>query len=190
MSTRRIIQFLTGIALIIGIVWLIKKPDYEPALTTIALFATLIGEIVEEKISGNRAVDLETFKRLKETIPSEGSIDFIRHHNMSGFSFDLDHLDDLDKFYFNWNDAEHEFLTKSLEIKKKKLHSLVGKYLDSIGVNTYPTHRPGTNTVPPEWEIEQTERFREIVNELHDLARKVVAAHQDLFRTARNKLKC
>jgi len=36
------------------------------------------------------------------------------------------------------------------------------------------------STVPPEWEDEQPDRFREVVNILHDSAEEIVKIHQNL----------
>ena len=190
MSTRRIIQILNGIALLIGVFWFIFNPDFEPALTSLALLATLIGLIVEERVSSSHAVDRDLFNRLRQDLPSNGSIAFIGTNNFAGFSFQLSRLADLDTFVYEWDDAEHEFLNKNLEQKRKELMTLVKEYLSVIAVQTFPTRTPGWNSVPEEWEIEQPKRFNEVVEKLHNLAGQIVEVHQDLFRTARKKLKC
>ena len=190
MSTRRIIQILNGVALLIGVLWFIFKPDFEPALTSLVLLATLIGLIVEERVSSSHAVDRDLFQRLRQDLPSDGSIAFIDTNNFAGFSFQLSRLSDLDTFVHVWDDAEHEFLNKKLEQKRKQLMTLVKEYLAVIALQTFPTHTPGWNSVPEEWELEQPQRFNEVVGKLHDLAGQIVALHQDLFRIARRKLKC
>jgi len=87
MSSRKIIQLITFIALLIGILWFIYKPDFEPALTCLLTAATLIGLIVEEKYFTTREVDKKLFEELKKTLPSDGSIAFIDQHNMAGWPF-------------------------------------------------------------------------------------------------------
>jgi len=179
-----------GLALLIGVLWFIFKPDFEPALTSLALLATLIGLIVKGRVSSARGVDRELFQQLRQYLPSDGSIAFIDTNNFAGFSFALARLGDLDKFVNLWDDAEHEFLNKKLEQKRKQLMRLVKEYLSVIALQTFPTHTPGWNSVPEEWEIEQPDRFDAVVNKLHTLAGQIVELHQDLFRTARKKLKC
>ena len=106
---------------------------------------------------------------------------------MAGFSFDIGRLDDLYNFLNTWNDAEHEFLDKKLEEKRRRLLKLIAEYTHLIGYNTFPTDR-GFQTVPPEWEDEQPDRFHETVKQLHDKAGEVVEAHQQLIRAARKRL--
>ena len=183
-------QILNGIALIIGVLWFIYQPDFEPALTSVALLATLIGLIVEEKIHSAREVDRQLFLKFKETLPSNGSIAFIDQNNFAGFSFELKQLQDLNIFIHEWNDAEHEFLDNKLETKRQELMKLIKEYLGVIGLQTFPTHNPGWNSVPEEWEVEQPDRFEKVVDQLHTLAGQILAAHQNLIRTARKKLKC
>jgi len=190
MSSRKIIQLITLIALLIGIAWFIHKPDFEPALTSLLIAATLVGLIVEEKFSTIREVDKKLFEDLKQTLPSNGSIAVIDQHNMAGWSFQWSQLDDLDNFAHNWGDAEHEFLTKKLEAKRKLLHQKVRDYLMLLAKETFPRSNPGFSSVPEEWEIEQPERFERVVEQLHEQAGEIVELHQDLFRAARKTLKC
>lgn len=144
---------------------------------------TLEEEIRRRKIEKDR----ELFKEFLEVLPSSGSIDFIDQKNMAGFSFDSEKLDDLRDFYYDWDDAEHEFMDDELEAKRERLHELVADYTSLIAGKTFPTDS-GHQTVPPEWEYEQPERFAKVVNELHEKADAVVEAHQDLVRTGREKL--
>lgn len=190
MSTRRIIQLINGMALLIGVLWLYFKPDFEPALTSLTLIATLIGLIVEERVSTSHVADLALFEKLKQDLPSSGSIAFIDTNNFAGFSFENDKLRDLNKFVYTWNDAEHEFLSKTLEKRKGRLLALVNEFLTVLAEESFSTQSQGRNTVPPEWEIEQPERFKRVVSKIHGMAKEIVAMHQDLFRLARRKLKC
>ena len=145
-------------------------------------------ETLEDEIERRRVEkDRELFQQFLEVLPSSGSIDFIDRKNMAGFSFDSEKLDDLHEFYYNWNDAEHEFMDNELEKKCKKLHDLVGEYTSLIGDNTFPTD-DGRHTVPPEWEHEQPKRFAKVVNSLHEKSRDIVETHQDLVKVGRRKL--
>lgn len=132
--------------------------------------------------------DKSLFKEFLEVLPSKGSIRFLDGNNMAGFSFQLSKLDDLREFYYEWNDAEHEFINSDLEGLRKKLHGFIDKYLGVIALETFPTSDSRFNTVPPEWEYQQPDRFKKVVNALHSLAGDIVNTHQELIRNGRRQL--
>lgn len=132
--------------------------------------------------------DKDLFEAFKSTLPSKGSISFIDEQNMAGFSWPRKNLEQLEKFYHEWDDAEHEFLSNELESLRLKLHQLIGDYLGQIAVNTFPTNNPDRQTVPSEWELENPKRFFDVVNSLHETAGEIVKTHQDLIRTGRKRL--
>lgn len=144
--------------------------------------------IENEPPSNHKEIDIELFNQFKVVLPSNGSIRFIDEQNMAGFSWPRNNLDDLDNFYYQWNDAEHEFLDNELETLRAHLHDLIGEYLGLIATNTFPANDPNRQTVPPEWEEKNPKLFFEVVGKLHDTAGNIVKAHQELIRKARFKL--
>lgn len=146
--------------------------------------ASCKNEQLEELVDADRYL----FEEFKTTLPSKGSIRFIDEQNMAGFSWSKENLKQLEKFYHEWDDAEHEFLSNELESIRGKLHKLIGIYLEEISKNTFPVNNSDRITVPPEWELEYPKRFFEVVNSLHDTAGKIVELHQDLIRTGRKRL--
>jgi hypothetical protein len=130
--------------------------------------------------------DRELFREFLECLPYEGSIRFINEANMAGFAFDRKGLKDLDQFHYTWVDAVHEFQDALVETKRKHLFALVRGYLVLIATNTWATSN-GWYSVPQDWETDQPARFFEVVEQLHTLAGGIVAAHQDLVRTARQR---
>lgn len=141
-----------------------------------------------EGVEGPTETDRGLFEEFKATLPSKGSISFIDEQNMAGFSWPRENLKQLERFYHEWDDAEHEFLSNELESLRSKLHQLVGDYLGQIAVNTFPANNSDRQTVPPEWELENSKRFFEVVNSLHETAGEIVKTHQDLIRVGRKKL--
>jgi hypothetical protein len=184
---RRVFQIITAGAFIASFIWFIRHPQYDSGVAGLTTLGVLIGLFVEQRVHQGKEADRKLFQQFKQVLPSNGSIDFIDKQNMAGFSFHVGRLDDLYKFLHTWNDAEHEFLDKKLEEKRQRLLKLIAEYSHLIGMNTWQTHL-GLQTVPPEWEDEQPERFLEVVTSLHDKAREIVVAHQDLVRAARRKL--
>lgn len=132
--------------------------------------------------------DKDLFEAFKSTLPSKGSISFIDEQNMAGFSWPRKKLEQLEKFYHEWDDAEHEFLSNELESLRSKLHQLIGDYLGQIAVNTFPANNTDRQTVPPEWELENPKRFFDVVNSLHETAGEIVKTHQDLIRVGKKRL--
>lgn len=141
-----------------------------------------------DRAEGPTQSDRDLFEEFKASLPSKGSISFIDEQNMAGFSWLRENLKQLEKFYHQWDDAEHEFLSNELESLRSKLHHLIGDYLGQIAVNTFPANNSERQTVPPEWEIENPKRFFEVVNSLHETAGEIVKTHQDLIRVGRKRL--
>lgn len=131
--------------------------------------------------------DSKLFDSFIQTLPSKGSIGFIREQNMAGFSWPSSKLDELENFYFKWGDAEHEFIDQEVESLRSNLYKLIGDYLEQIAVNTFPANNPERQTVPPEWEEENPKHFFEVVGKLHDTAGEIVKLHQELIRLGRKK---
>jgi hypothetical protein len=133
-------------------------------------------------------LDRQTFKKLIEILPWNGSIQFIRHNNFAGSSFVRDRLDSLYKFCWECKNPSFEFMDTDLESMRAKLLETIEQFLDVIDSETFPTDKPKYNTVPPEWEIEQPDRFKEAVNNLHSLAHKAYDNYGALVKTGRRKL--
>ena len=92
-------------------------------------------------------------------------------------SFPHSALDPLREFYFEWNVPEREFIAPELEALRKTLWAKVDAYYEIIAAETFRAHNPDWRTVPPEWQLEQPERFSRVVKALHSLAREIVALH-------------
>lgn len=144
-------------------------------------------EVTNPAASRIRDTDSKLFERLKETLPSKGSISFIDEQNMAGFSWPLSKLDQLKNFYHEWGDAEHEFIDQDMEALRSKLHKLTDDYLGQIAANTFPANNPERQTVPSEWEEKNPKHFFEVVDKLHETAGEIVKAHQELIRLGRQK---
>ena len=132
--------------------------------------------------------DKKLFDELTALLTSGGVIGFLDRTNMAGFSFQPSALDPLYHFYYVWNRPEHEFITAELESIRNALWSKVDAYVRIIAIETFPANTVGFQTVPPEWETEQPERFDRVVTSLHSLAGDIVALHGDLVRKGRAQL--
>lgn len=150
-----------------------------------------------EKIKGNIGVadrptvvatDKNVYEVLVSVLPWDGSMSFVRHNNFAGFSFELARLNNLYEFEHRCEDPAFEFIDPDLEALRAKLSESIDEFTLIIGIETFPTHQLGWNSVPEGWEVEQPERFRDVVSKLHGTAERVVDTYDTLVRTATRKL--
>ncbi|RCR70725.1 hypothetical protein [Larkinella punicea] len=134
-------------------------------------------------------LDRQIFEKIRtELLPQTGAIYFLRHNNFAGFSFNTDSIEDLDNFEHECNKSDFEFLNPDLERMKIELLNSVDHFTGQIAVQTFPTNN-GRQTVPPEWEIEQPERFWEVVNDLHRTKFQICDKYDELIKLGRRVLK-
>jgi hypothetical protein len=146
-------------------------------------------QAVAEGIREQKEVDKELFDKFMEALPSSGAIEFVKAHDMA-YSFDIDVLDSLYSFYDNWEKPEYCFLDEEIDQKRAVLHEKTSVYLKSLGcLHTYDKDFNAT-AVPREMKYNYPEEFRQTVKKLNDLGGEVVAAHEDLIKTAREKWNC
>jgi hypothetical protein len=131
--------------------------------------------------------DKKILRDFLETVPSNGSIRFLRTNNFSGFSFDWKRLEDIERFDTDRRGPDHEFLDPVLEAARKNFQRSCRVLLVSLATDTFPTDR-GWQTVPGEWEYEDPERFNRVVQEIHAAADAVCETYDELVRLARRKL--
>lgn len=130
--------------------------------------------------------DEKLFEKLINLLPSNSVIRFLDQNNMAGFPFRDSELDPVRKFYYEWAVAENEFIDKNLELLKKSLHERIDNYLEIIAYQTWPLNSNlEFRSVPSEWELEQPDRFKKVVGELHKIAGEIVETHQNLVREAK-----
>lgn len=190
---ERINKYVYFISLLLSEAWfchvLYRGIDvpWEQAILMIGSFGGLIYEEIKDLQKGE-STDRALLNDLLEVIPYEGSISFIDCTDISGIHFDTEKHNDLRNFYYHWDDASHEFLDKNIEKKRKVLWDLIEEYVMALGTNTVPTD-DGLQAVPPEWKTEQPERFKEVVDDFHNLAGQIVLAHQEMIRYAKKKLR-
>ncbi len=78
--------------------------------------------------------DRELFGRLLRVLPAEGSIAFIGNADF-GNAFDGRRFDDLNNFYYSWDNPEHRFVDRALEEKRMELFVAVVQFLDAVGLH-------------------------------------------------------
>ncbi|GGH70332.1 large-conductance mechanosensitive channel [Filimonas zeae] len=135
------------------------------------------------------ALDTHLFDKIrKDLLPQDGTIYWLRHNNFAGFSFNDEYLNQLDNIEYEARKSDFEFLNPELEILKNDLIREINTFTSLIAVNTFPTHN-GRQTVPPEWEEQQSERFWNVVNEIHKNKDRVCESYDKLITSGRRILK-
>jgi len=140
------------------------------------------------KVDEGRAHDRVLYEQLTTLLRSDGIIGFLDKNNMAGFSFLNADFGPLLEFLDKWKAPEREFISPKLDTIRKALLEKAEAYVMLLSTETFPTHSLGRNTVPPEWEHEQSVRFWRVVKEFHTLAGEIVALHADLVRTGKAEL--
>ena len=133
--------------------------------------------------------DRELFRRLLQVLPAEGSIAFIGNADF-GNAFDRRRLDDLNNFYYSWDNPEHRFLDQALEEKRMELFVAVVQFLDAVRLHaaTDTTRLPSAVPVNDDRDADLPERIREGVRQLNGAAKAVVSIHQEIVRLGRLRL--
>lgn len=128
-------------------------------------------------------------KIVKEVLPPEGSIAFLRTNNFAGFSFDLKNLEQIDNFFFRFKDnSTLEFINPDIEKLKKNLYVSIDIFQDLIAGYTFPI---GNNRqiVPEEWEIECPDHFYDVVDKIQNSTKNICRDYDTLVRIGRIKIK-
>ncbi|MBK6395526.1 MAG: hypothetical protein IPF73_13255 [Betaproteobacteria bacterium] len=125
--------------------------------------------------------DRELFRRLLQVLPAEGSIAFIGNADF-GNAFDRRRLDDLNNFYYSWDNPEHRFLDQALEEKRMELFVAVVQFLDTVRLHATPDPASVQSvvTVNADRDADLPERIREGVRQLNGAAKAVVTIHQEI----------
>lgn len=134
------------------------------------------------------SLDRQTFARVQRLLPWDGTISFVRHNNFAGFSFRLEKLDDFSRFRMELEDPAFEFMDADLEALRAELVAAIRRFDKVIAFETFPTHNSGMNTVPPDWETDQPERFERVVPEIHGSTQQICDTYDELVKVARRKL--
>lgn len=134
-------------------------------------------------------LDIALFNRIRnELLPQDGTIYWLRYNNFAGFSFLNEKIDQLSEIEYEAKKSDFEFLNPELEEIKEDMIYEIETFTDLIAGNTFQTTN-GRQTVPPEWETEQTDRFNEVVNDIHNVKHRICDKYDKLIKVGRRTLK-
>lgn len=185
-------QFLLFLILLVTIISIItyrnkkKMPKQTNAFDNFDLESLKPMESYDEQ---SKKLDTEIYLKIRDKLlPGNKSINWLRHQNFAGFGFRREAPDDFFNFESTCSDPNFVFLDSDLEEIKVDLQKNISELTGLLALNTFPQSN-GIQTVPPEWEIEQSERFDEVIKKLSESREKVIESYDKLMREGRKKLK-
>lgn len=137
--------------------------------------------------SGRLEEDRLTFTKFKKLLTRDGSMKFVEENNFAGFSFENTNMHEIWNFLGASKDPEFEFLDEELERSFGVLKTSLARFANEVAKNTFPT-TPGWNSVPADFEYKCSDRFWQMVNDIHNAAAAATEAYTAFVRLSRKKL--
>jgi hypothetical protein len=163
------------------------NPNWDPKIAFLTLFSTLVGLEYGEEKKRIRNPDIQLFNEFIKTLPSNGDIEYLRTENMGGW-IDSTKLLQIKRFLYEWNTAEHEFLDRGLEKKRKVIYKSIDDFLNYYGAHAFNV-KDQFYRIYPDLLGTDPEKVRITAEKLDLLATKIYNSHQAFVRVARRKLK-
>jgi hypothetical protein len=99
-----------------------------------------------------RDVDRQTFRHLRDLLPSDPTIVFLRTNNFAGFSFKLALIEPIYDFEHWASLPENEFLDADLEALRSHLYHSARAFTLELAGNTFSIGDGSRASVPEDWE--------------------------------------
>jgi hypothetical protein len=162
-------------------------------------FEAALRTIVEQPLQINSKarkleLDKQTFRKIRELLPYDGSIKFIRTFSFQSGSFELKNLDDIDSFLheFSHNRSMLEFQDHELELMVRKLAEAMQEFQNYEVHHIFPVRMQGFYGVHPEMgqsdDSKKLHYYWEVTDKMDDLASEVVLLYDAFISLARKKL--
>lgn len=137
----QLVKFISLVGVMISSVWVGASPGWESILALIATFSTFATAEVKDqrKIKSLRyhEADLTLFRQfLKLFSSSSGCYTLLDGGDFK--TYDGNHLEPAREFLHAWCDAEHEFIDKRLEKKRKEAYTALENFMGKLVVHTFP----------------------------------------------------
>ncbi len=168
------------------------------------LFGGFCNELLEKYLKERyrkKTIDKKLFEELHDLLPSERgeAVNFFANYHFE-VGFEENRMKPLETFKLDWRDANHEFLDRKLEKKRKDLYAKISIFIDYF--NSPYRHLKVWNPADlnplekskimlgfsDEFKNRTPEEYEKKVEKLKILANDVWLAHQELVRLARQKL--
>ncbi|WP_434562774.1 hypothetical protein [Pseudomonas sp. R1-6] len=148
--------------------------------------------ITEQPTEAFSPADKLLFEKFLAEFPSNSSsIHMLKHHDWGG-SFNMDYLNDMEKFVTEWNTLEREFHSEELEEKRKSLWVVCDDFLTKLSLGAYQLHGPMYSCIPDLYR--GTDNWPQHVDvklkELSDLADQSWEMYRDFVQFGRKQFRC
>jgi hypothetical protein len=133
-------------------------------------------------------LDREIYKKIRQMLPWNGSVRFIREYSFDGLSFSIQQFSDLYQFCDECQNPNFEFIDADSEGIRINLLEKIQQFLEVIARETYPEGMSDVNRIPWEWRVEQPEHFERVVGQLNGLASQIGKYYDSLGKIGRRRL--
>lgn len=132
-------------------------------------------------------LDTEVFNWIMNYLPWE-VVSWAKSNDFSGFPFSMIYVDNLIHFDTESQKPHYEFLDADLEGLRSDLRINIRKFIREISCNTWKLNNSYYYSVPPEWEIEEPERFKTVLNDIHSYGKSIGQSYANIIRESRRRL--
>jgi hypothetical protein len=182
-----VIKLITLIALLVSVAWLGSSPGWRPITATLTSFIAFLAQEIRDQKKLRGESDQSLFREFIEALPSSsGLIAFLTEHDF-GHSFGENLIIPVDEFYLEWRVPERQFRDRKLGKAFVKLVDSVDRFRHVLANNTFSLEQ-GRQGVPPEWKLENPERFEKTAAELNESATDVLVSHREFVELAKRRL--
>ncbi|AQT58895.1 hypothetical protein [Cellvibrio sp. PSBB023] len=191
----KLAKYLTILGMLFNVAWFLWNPEgwkfeWEPIVAfTLTLAGFIAADIHDKPKETTSPNDIALFKKFQECLPINGAIKFIKEHDFLG-SFTIEEISPFNRFVYEWENPEHEFIDIELEALRKELYGLIKEFTQAIGRYSSPNSmgRQSVRVHSQEGIPEFEKKFEQEAGIINNAASAVEACHSNLIRVGRKKL--
>jgi len=163
------IPIVEDIEPIYGLIVVILGLIYNTGIKYLEYKKELLTNVTPKEILIQHDLDLKLLNRIREILPSNGSIGFLRDNNFAGFGFRWSSMDQLHEFIIESKKPEFRFIDNELQDLLEHLIKNISEFLRKLSANSFTSNaHTETSSIPSDMEIENPNQFWEIVNYLNE----------------------
>ena len=186
MLSTDIVRYLALVALLATTAWMTLEPGWDSVIGFIVVLGTFIGLDVYKKVPTGVKADRELLSRFLELLPSSLVAGHLAEVDMA-YGHRPNTLEPFFAFVGGWKGPEFQFNQRAVQQGFSKLRNAVSEFVHYLAENTFPLQKD-LQGIPPEWELDNPERYTRTANELNRLADLVAQEYGSFVTLAKKKL--